>query len=271
MKKLLLTLVVAITTNTFAQTDLRLFNHLAVGVNVGTPGVGVDIAIPATRFLDIEAGLSIMPKFKYNTNVHLNTTHYIDKLNVNQYLNMPSDIPIQGKLNMFNGKAMINFYPIPLKSFHITAGAFFGKGDVIEVYNTTDGQLNGINEANESIDAYNAIAENNGWPTQEKIGVKIGDYLLVPNSEGNVKATLRTNSFKPYIGIGIGRGVPGKKRVGFKFDLGAMFWGTPTVVDHNGEELTQYDWEGKDGGAFRLISKIKVYPVLNFRISGRIF
>lgn len=263
MKKFFLTLIVAITTtiSMSAQTDTRLFNHLSVGLNVGTTGIGADIAMPVTRFLDIQAGITIMPKIKYNTELHLN----MPLSNISNVLPIPLDInnvPIQGKLKMLNGKVMINFYPIPVSSFHITAGAYFGGGEVAELYNTIDGQLTPVNQAN-------AFIRENNLPYDE-IGLKLGDYLLTPDANGNVKATLKTKGFKPYVGLGFGRAVP-KKRIGFKFDLGAMFWGTPEVIDHNGVELIKQDWDGKDGGAFRIISKIKVYPVLNFRLCGRIF
>lgn len=263
MKKNYLSLIVAliIATIASAQTDPRLFNHLSVGLNVGTTGIGADVAMPVTRFLDIEAGVCIMPKIKYNTELHFNVP--LD--NINNILPTPiniNNVPIQGKLNMLNGKVLINFYPIPVSSFHITAGAYFGGGEVAEVYNTIDGQLTPVNQANEF------IRKNNSQ--YDEIGLKLGDYLLTPDAEGNVKATLKTNGFKPYVGIGFGRAVP-KKRIGFKFDLGAMFWGAPDVIDHNGVSLTKQDWDGKDGGAFKVISKIKVYPVLNFRLCGRIF
>ena len=104
----------------------------------------------------------------------------------------------------------------------------------------------------------------------DEIGLTVGDYQLTPDINGNVRATLKSNNFKPYVGLGFGRAVP-KKRIGFKFDLGAMFWGSPEVIDHNGVSLTKQNWDGKDGGAFKTISKIKVYPVLNFRLCGRIF
>ena len=179
MKKNYLSLIVAliIATVASAQTDPRLFNHLSVGLNVGTTGIGADIAMPVTRFFDIQAGFSIMPKIKYNTEIHTNISQYnTDLTGTPQVLGL-DEIPIQGKLNMVNGKIMINFYPIPISSFHITAGAYFGKGDVVEVYNTTEHQLNVINEANTTIDKYNDIASQKGLPTQEKIGVKLGDYL----------------------------------------------------------------------------------------------
>jgi hypothetical protein len=164
---------------------------------------------------------------------------------------------------MVNGKVMINFMPFVVNSFHVTVGAYFGGRDVIEVYNTNDGQLIAINQANQFI-------KDNNIPIDE-IGLKLGDYLLTPDAQGNVKATLKTKSFKPYVGIGFGRGVVKNKPIGFKFDLGVMFWGTPEVVDHNGITLTKQDWDGKDGGVFKTISKFKVYPVLNFRLCGKIF
>ena len=271
MKKTLLCLAVAFMAmaSASAQTDLRLFNHLSVGLNVGTPGIGADIAMPATKYLDIEAGFSIMPKITYSTDIHPNLTQYKDAATVVQSLGL-DNVPIQGKLKMVNGKVLINFYPMPTNGFHITAGAYFGKGEIVEVYNKEEGQLNAINAANQQIDAYNVYAKATGLDPQERIGVKLGDYLLEPDANGNASATLNTKSFKPYVGLGYGRAVP-NKRIGFKVDLGVMFWGTPDVIDHNGVSLMKQDFDGKDGGAFRVISKFKVYPVLNFRLCGRIF
>lgn len=253
-------------TSVNAQVDTRLFNHLAVGLNVGTPGIGADVAMPVTKWFDVEAGFSIMPKITYNTSVHPNLTQYNVSTTSVQTLGL-DNIPIQGKLNMVNGKFLVNFYPFSITSFHLTVGAYFGKGEIVEVYNTVDGQLSVVNDANAAI-----RQANQDYPdlNQQEIGLALGDYLLQPDANGNARATLNTNGFKPYVGIGIGRAVP-KKRVNFKFDMGVMFWGTPDVVDHNGVSLSKQNWDGKDGGAFRVISKFKVYPVLNFRVSGRIF
>lgn len=268
--------------------DSRLFNHLSIGVNVGTTGIGADVAMPATKWLEIEAGFSIMPKIKYTTDVHLNLPQStINTINgfINDYktynpsstfqpinYNDVSTVPIQGKLNMVNGKVLINYLPFKKSNFHLTVGAYFGSSDVIEVYNKQDGQLSVVNKANGFIEQANAATlPIPGWTNQDLVGLKLGDYLLTPDANGNAKATLKTKAFKPYVGFGFGRAVPKNKRVGFKFDMGAMFWGTPEVIDHNGTDLAKQDWDGKDGGAFRIISKIKVYPVINFRICGRIF
>lgn len=261
MKKFIMILLASLAVAQGANAQLGILNHMTVGVDVGTTGIGADISMPVTRFFDVQAGFSIMPHFKYNTDVHLNLPGEI-----NTYLPQPinfSEIPVQGKLKMINGKVMINFMPFVVSSFHVTVGAYFGGSDVIDVYNTNDGQLIAINQANQFI-------KDNNLPFDE-IGLKLGDYLLTPDAQGNARATLRTKSFKPYVGIGFGRGVVKHKPIGFKFDLGVMFWGTPEAIDHNGVALTKQDWDGKDGGAFRFISKFKVYPVLNFRLCGKIF
>ncbi|MBO4551281.1 MAG: hypothetical protein J5733_11175, partial [Bacteroidaceae bacterium] len=65
------------------------------------------------------------------------------------------------------------------------------------------------------------------------------------------------------------RAVP-HKRIGFKADLGCIFWGKPTVWN-NGEEVFDTDAGGDDGGVMKILTRFRVYPVLNFRLCGRIF
>ena len=264
MKKFIMILFALIVVTSGAYAKFGILNHMTVGANVGTPGIGADVAMPVTKFFDVQAGFSIMPHFKYTTDVHLNLP--LNDINTflpqQQQINL-NKIPVQGKLKMVNGKIMINFMPFVVSSFHITVGAYFGGSDVIEVYNKNEGELIAISQANQF------IKDNN--LQYGEIGLKLGDYLLTPDAQGNVKATLKTKSFKPYVGIGFGRGVVKHKPIGFKFDLGVMFWGRPEVIDHNGIALTKQDWDGTDGGAFKTISKITVYPVLNFRLCGKIF
>ena len=264
MKKLIVILIASLSVTQGANAQLGLFNHMTVGLNVGTTGIGADIAMPVTKWFDVQAGITAMPRFKYNTNVHLNLPFSeIYTFLPQQDLTNLSDIPVQAKPTMLNGKVMINFMPLVISSFHITVGAYFGGSDVIEVYNKNEGQLMPITQAN-------TIIRNNNLPTNE-IGLKFGDYLLTPDAQGNVKATVRTKSFKPYVGIGFGRAVTKLKPIGFKFDLGVIIWGTPDVVDHNGMVLPKQDWESENGGVFKVISRFKVYPVLNFRLCGKIF
>ncbi len=105
---------------------------------------------------------------------------------------------------------------------------------------------------------------------------KEGDiYMLEPNDESMVKAEMYANNFKPYLGFGYeGRLVKGDDRYLISFDCGAMFWGgTPRIITHDGTDLTHDvdDIPGGVGSDVRLIGALKVYPVLNVRLTRKLF
>lgn len=54
------------------------------------------------------------------------------------------------------------------------------------------------------------------------------------------------------------------------FDAGVQFWGSPKVYC-NDHKLTKEDVGGEGGDIMETLSKVKVYPVINLRICGRIF
>lgn len=164
-------------------------------------------------------------------------------------------------MGFVNGKLLFDVYPFRRSSFFITAGAYFGSSKVIKAHNKEDGLLKDLANYNNDVDA--------GVISGDKVGVELGDYLLEPDDNGNLDAYIKTASFKPYLGLGFGRAVPKTKRVGFMFELGCQFWGTPKVYC-NDIRIHEGDIDG-DGGIMKTISNIKVYPVLNFRICGKIF
>ncbi|WP_288146535.1 hypothetical protein [Xylanibacter caecicola] len=240
--------------NDCCKNDKNIFNHLAVGLNVGTTGIGFDVAMPICNYVQVRAGVDFMP------NIKVSTDFGIDAPNVEGY-NIPQSIEAEGKVGFTNGKLLFDVYPFRSSSFHVTAGAYFGSSKIVKAYNKEYGVLGDLAK-------YNNDVEAGLYPGAEKIGVELGDYLLEPDDDGNVQASIKTASFKPYLGIGFGRAVP-KKRVGFMFDLGVQFWGTPKVYCFD-KRLTDEDTNGGDGGIIKTISKIKVYPTMNFRICGRI-
>ena len=100
-------------------------------------------------------------------------------------------------------------------------------------------------------------------------------YRMVPDENSMVKAWAYVNKFKPYIGFGYG-GKLLKRDDSWQvsFDCGAMFWGgTPKVVTHDGTDLVNdvTNVPGKVGDYINLIKGFKVLPVLNLRITKRIF
>ncbi len=264
MKRIILSLAVTLCTTMAAnaQLGLRILNHLSVGANAGTMGIGADVAMPLTRFVDIEAGFTIMPKIAFSTNVGLNSSELPD---IGQYKG-PDSFGIKGETKLVNGKLIFNVMPIPVfRTFHIGVGAYFGNGNILNVYNREDGALKDIVYTNNLIREYNSTHPDN---PQKLYGLEVGNYLLEPDENGNVNASVAVKKFKPYVGIGFGKAVP-NRRLGFKCDLGCVFWGSPSLTC-NGVDLTKEDFNG-GGSAIKAITKIKVYPVLNLRLCGRIF
>ena len=249
---LLLTIMAFAVTGASAQddNDKNLFSHLSVGVTAGTPGIGADVAMPIGNYVQVRAGFSMMPKFKFGTDLELSDVPNV----ADAYI--PSTVEVEAKIGFTNGKVLFDIFPFKKSAFHITAGAYFGSSSVIKAYNKEDGLLIDVTEY------------NNSHPNQ-MIGYELGDYLLTPDRNGNINAEIKTSGFKPYIGFGNGRAVP-KKRLGFMFEAGVMFWNSPKIYC-NGEELKSENLDSDSGDIVKLISKIKIYPVINFRLCGRIF
>ncbi len=245
-----------------AQTSKKvekfgIFDHMSVGVSAGTTGLGFELAAPITDFVQIRAGYHFLPKsVTYTRGIDYT---YTDKSVVPYIKGKEGTTDVEFKLNLGNADILFDVYPTRKTMFHFTAGAFIGRNDIITAQNINE--IHGVEEGE---------------------GLLIGDYVIGPYTReetdpkyGYCFAKIKTSKFKPYLGIGVGRAVP-KKRVSVCGDFGVMFWGSPGVYAEN-----KYDGDVKvtkddigdhdDGGAFKIISKIVVYPVLTLRINGRIF
>ena len=53
--------------------DKNIFNHMDVGVNVGTMGIGIDVAMPVGDYVRIRAGYNYMPRFTINSDFNVET------------------------------------------------------------------------------------------------------------------------------------------------------------------------------------------------------
>lgn len=248
MKKIILfaaTISLFFTSHTVsAQKELGVFNSVAVGIDLGTTGVGVDVATPITPYIALRGGVSFMPGFKINTDVNvevsqpeLGTTH--------------ASMDVQGNLQRVQGQFLVNCYPFLKSSFFISAGAFFGGNKLVEISGHSD-------------ELAKLIAEGNS------AGIEIGDYTIPVDKDGNVAGGLKVSNFRPYIGLGFGRAVP-KKRLGVMVELGVQIHGTPEVYTDYGNLDNLMEQIDPDDKFSNIIDKLKVYPVLKVRFCGRIF
>ena len=282
---------------------LAILNHLiasgwVVGKYVGIRG-GVDIMpqIKVNKDIDLKTE-DANKKVSQLTNEikELNTKlaqYGLEQVDLSQYPggNLPNNMEIQGKLKNTTGHVLIDLYPGG-HSFHFTVGAYFGPEEIIDVYNKEDGFMKPITAYNDAIiyaqsqTPSNSVVPQNVRDVVDKYGLKmiggeLGDYFVTPNpaDKGNVNAYAKVKSFRPYVGLGFGRAVP-KGRIGCQFDLGVQFWGKPEIYVPTYNKTTgtyqcekiDGDKAGDDAGkVLKTVSKVSVYPVLNFRLVGRIF
>ncbi len=263
--------------NLYAQKETRAFNHLSVGLELGTTGIGLEVAAPVHPNFTLRGGFSMLP-FTYSTSFDIEYDNYsefnekIDEVpglrealeahglptNTSQLV---SDADLDAKLGLLNGKLLMDIYPSTRSSFHFVAGVYFGKSQLINVNGYLPGQIMEINSVLQQFPEAGIDLNS---------GVVIGDYTIRADENGKIDAGIKINSVKPYLGLGFGRSVP-KKRVGCQFELGAMFHGKPKVVSSNSEVSELLNSELDSSGITDIMNKITVYPVLSFRIIGRIF
>lgn len=260
--------------------DFGYFNHLSAGVSLGTDGIGIELAAPITYDFAVRMGYSLMPKFKYSKGLDLGLSDQDkDDMNRGTYKGafLSPEVDLEGKLNMGDFKLLVDWYPFKSSSFHATAGFFIGRSTVVEVTNKRAFIKQGYDAGIELGDASADV--NHG----------MNRYTLKPFTDGSLKIEAKANAFKPYLGVGFGRVVP-KGRIGVQCDFGVQFWGKPEVYGNmeyidqsSGKAEPRYEKIDKNRiisqnkdykdlkDAIKTIEKIRVYPVLNIRINGRLF
>ena len=245
-----------------AQSDYKrgIFNHVGLNVGAGTEGISVGVAAPVTNFLEVEAGVNIMPSFKLSGDLDVD-------------INMPqeSDIqyPTSGTIHAegsfdrttFNVKA--NLYPFGGGSkFFIAAGLSIGGEKIAEVTG--------------SCDELRKFSENNLHTPELKdqfrkaISANLGGYNLELDENYNLQGDIRCKNVRPYLGLGFGRLVP-KNRIGCRLELGCQFMGKLKVYQNGNEiDINKALEDAGEDDLSKFVNDLKVYPVLKFSLTGRI-
>ena len=329
MKKILFSFALAVVT--LSSQAQNMFNHLDLGVTLGTTGIGLDAAMPVGDYVKLRTGFEVMPRFNYDMNFGVEsfdgTGTSIDQSTFNRMADVlygltgfkvDQNVTMKGKPTVWNFKFMVDVYPFKNnKHWHFTAGFHWGPSKIAEAVNAQEdspslfavGMYNHIYDvayADWVLDIPTPLIETETTgavymdPSMEKailsmgrMGIPIGKYshdmtdaqgnvhkkgetyYMQPNENSMVSVDARTNSFKPYLGVGYeGRLIKGNDNYKIGFDAGVMFWGgTPSIITHDGTDLVHdvEDINGKVGDYVKLIKGVKVFPVLNLRITRRIF
>ncbi|MGM9802486.1 MAG: hypothetical protein ACI309_09335 [Candidatus Limisoma sp.] len=244
MKQKIIAAIAAISVSFCANAiGPNVFNHLGVNAGVGTTGISIEAATPITNFLQLRAGASFVPPIKFHTT---ETFSY-------SLMGMPTETSakVDGDFKRTQGQVILNVYPIPKCSLFVSAGAYFGGDKLIKISGHSD-EIAAAQEAG-------AIST-----------VTIGNYELPLEDNGNVHGSMKVAKVRPYVGIGWGRAIP-SKLVNFNVELGVQMHKTPKIYDSNNVEVPISAGLDNDDAYQKIMDKLSVWPVLTFRICGKIF
>ena len=218
-------------------------------------------------------------------------------------------IVMVGEPTFSNAKLLVDVFPFKNnRHWHFTTGVYWGSSQIAEAYNRTEdmpsllavGTYNHMYEKAIIREPLVSVQLKNGnvfsfpddpeykdeikklFLSYGRMGVRVGNhvsdgspYMMEPDENSMVKATVKTNALKPYLGFGYGgRLFKNSDLYKISFDCGAMFWGgTPSILTHDGTNLAKdvQDINGKVGTYVDLIKGFKVFPVLNVRFTKTIF
>lgn len=260
MKKTFLLLIAAlfiVTPRVQAQDESMFFNHLALGVTSGLDGIGAELVVPCTPFLQIRGGYSLDP-IPFSAHLNLGTV-VLDGETVN-LSNVPMNVSFwKGGL----GNVMLDIYLNDTGSFHFVAGAFIGSGKFMSA--TAD--LTGIMASEDY-----------------KRSVNYHGVTCSTDADGYAHADATVMKVMPYVGLGFGRALKADKTVGFSFELGAAYSG--------GIKLYTYDFSNSssvkssqitssamvtdsgqqmDKGWVDKLAGLPVLPMMKFGVYVRLF
>lgn len=99
-------------------------------------------------------------------------------------------------------------------------------------------------------------------------------YLMDPSEDNTAYANAYISRFRPYVGFGYNSTLKRWNKWSIGVDAGALFiGGAPKLVDHNGVDL-MYDVkniDGQIGDYVRIARHVKVLPVLEIKLTRRLF
>lgn len=218
-------------------------NHVGAGVGVGTEGIGVDVAVPVTKYLQARVGFNVMP------NININTTADVSSTLIDRPYNGQMDV--KGKFSRTTFDFKIDCYPFAnASSFFVTAGFSVGGDKLVKITGHSD-----------ELKQYNAQGR--------EYNVEIGDYQIPVDKNGDVAGGIKVKNFRPYLGLGFGRLIP-KKRFGARFEIGAQFQGKPVVYADGVGDLTKVMDQDADDDISKFMDWLQVYPVMKLSFRGRI-
>lgn len=276
-------------------------SHLGVGLEAGTTGWGVNLSVPLfSNHLYLTAGVNF-PNLSVKQDIGFSADEANEKLHeMNQkidrfnqtflnaglshvdYLNDKITVDASMKLNMQTYKVLLELYPSSHRVFHFTAGVFIGKDEFLDTWGRIDARS--WNTYQQAIATNNRIREIeksmgvsgyhvDGLEEVLSYNVNSQTFRIDSRSDGSIDAAIELMTVRPYLGIGFGRSVPQRHRVGFQFEMGVWYHGKPKLTSSNEVpyDPSVHSDVDLDKDITDVVDKLQIYPQITFRLTGRIF
>lgn len=250
------------------QSENGMLNHLAIGLQTGLGGPGIDVAMPVHRVVTLRAGFigNAVGDIKFkaiNTASQITQSQLVEDDAVKR-AKMVDKVELAIKPRFWNAYIMAEAHPFPSTPFYFAAGLFAGSRTFLHFRNTNDGALESLYDANQKVEDYNKTFNTNYPP----VGLKFGDYVFTADENYNIDVKMKTWTVKPYLGIGFGQSMARYHRLSVALDAGLLFWGSPKFLLNNGTEIKS---TSKESGITHFISWFSAYPMLQLRLAYKIY
>lgn len=215
---------------------------LSAGLQLGSGGLGIELASPIGSSFRIRAGYAILPSVPYRRTVSV--PEHPGAVGTEKGRSVPVDA--KAFFHLSDLEAFLDYYPLSDNAFHVTAGLLYGSPNVVGIKNLTP-----------LPDDYNIV------------GLDVDGYSVKAVSN-NIKGNIVVNSLRPYLGLGYDLPIGSDGRYSASFSLGAIYWGSPELFAP-GEPLIG-DWKdvrvpssylnGHDDGLVGKAERTVFYPVV---------
>ena len=238
--------------------DKLLVNHLALGITAGVDGVGLELAVPFSPYVQLRTGYSIFP-------YSIKKTLDLEEDFKEQGLDFGA-VPVYATVwKGGTGKVLLDIFPGRNTGFRFTVGAYMGPGKVFHGYGD-------LREHFEEDDYATLVMTYN-------------TFSFTTDPKGYVQVDGIMKNVAPYVGVGYGRAIKPDSRLRFSVDLGGIITGGLTVktynysVNKNGEPVVLHssdlkdpkDGRQRDKGWIDRVSRFPFIPVLKLSVYFLLF
>ncbi len=202
-------------------------------------------------------GGSIVRQITPNFNARAGVNAFALGINIEE-----TDFDYEGDLNLFNVSSLIDLHPTQSSGFRISGGLIFGNNNIEGTADVSEQVADGLGEV-------------------EVDGQTIDVRQLNIDGLATIDTDIEiSNGVSPYLGIGGGNAVREGKAIGFWWNLGVVFAGSPEaeVTSNISAELPESLREEVEAETNRVLQDeeqdledaldfLKVYPVLSLGLS----